>query len=756
MRTRTLAWKSVDPTAALRLVALVGLTLMASIFFRPVFGTWSFFVPPVVGAVVACLVVALVCDRFNLDNGFGAFAQLVTFCLVAPALINLSEAKFGLPLPSAWTALFRAAIEGPSRLLTSPIPARSEQELLIVPILGGWLGLTVGWLLARRGRAALALLGPALALIVALAFGPLEQSTLKAATFGFCVGAFAYFVLIDRLGGRRSVEHQSTVTQIRAFVPAGIVIAAVTGLAIAISSAVPFGRSQERFSLRAYRTPPFDVQALSSPLADYRKFLTPAYKNKVLFETSGEQPGNWRLATLSAYDGRVWSVGQGSVSEGQFELLGAKMDPRGARFVSGKTHKTTVRVLALDEPFLPLAGKGVEIDLPTSVRSRLRHNPISDVLVWADGTPIRVNYDLRWKSVGSMNASSVTSESFDNSEIVGGLEGLPEQIRQFALETTEGATSDGQRAALLQKRLREGFYSLNARPGHSYGATNAFLADPTRMVGNEEQYTAAFATLARSLQIPVRVVVGFEPVKSSSKSVEVRGADIRTWAEVKYTGPGWVRYDVTPPKSRSPKPRAAENDDRVDAPPPNFDPLPQPLDQQEGQAAPPKKSAEKKLAKRFEVPVVVKVGASIVGVPMIAGASLLAGLSLLKSRRRKRRRGQRSPNGQIAGAWDEVLDRLQESRRGLPSSATFSEAVSLLDRDDPERPLLADIAARAERAVFAAEAPTESHSTEIWTLVDQFRSAIRGRKSRLERLRLTAQLGPLSAQRSPRNLRSLT
>jgi hypothetical protein len=62
-----------------------------------------------------------------------------------------------------------------------------------------------------------------------------------------------------------------------------------------------------------------------------------------------------------------------------------------------------------------------------------------------------------------------------------------------------------------------------------------------------QQYASAFATLARSLGYPTRVVVGFLPgAAAEGGGYVVRGTDAHAWPEVYFAEFGWVAFEPTP------------------------------------------------------------------------------------------------------------------------------------------------------------------------------------------------------------------
>src|SRR5918994_7343959 len=107
------------------------------------------------------------------------------------------------------------------------------------------------------------------------------------------------------------------------------------------------------------------------------------------------------------------------------------------------------------------------------------------------------------------------------------------------------AASDSPFEALvaIQNRLRgpEFRYSLDVEDS----ASDDYLLDflNRSRTGYCQQFSAAFAALARSLGYPTRVSVGFllgETDISTPDRFVVRGKDAHSWPEVYFQGYGWV------------------------------------------------------------------------------------------------------------------------------------------------------------------------------------------------------------------------
>ncbi len=104
-------------------------------------------------------------------------------------------------------------------------------------------------------------------------------------------------------------------------------------------------------------------------------------------------------------------------------------------------------------------------------------------------------------------------------------------------------------AALVQvamERLRTGGYSYTLEPG-VYGRDTADEFWFDRKEGFCEHIASSFVILMRALDIPARIVTGYQGGERNSVDGlwVVRQSDAHAWAEVWQAGKGWVRVDPT-------------------------------------------------------------------------------------------------------------------------------------------------------------------------------------------------------------------
>ena len=122
---------------------------------------------------------------------------------------------------------------------------------------------------------------------------------------------------------------------------------------------------------------------------------------------------------------------------------------------------------------------------------------------------------------------------------------------------TARTSTDFERALILEEFFRNagGFvYDASASTGHSSLEMEDWLLVPSSRnyrSGYCEQFASAMAVMARVLDIPARVVIGFAPGTTQTQSdgtevIVVRARDAHAWVELYLEGQGWVRFDPTP------------------------------------------------------------------------------------------------------------------------------------------------------------------------------------------------------------------
>jgi transglutaminase-like putative cysteine protease len=165
-----------------------------------------------------------------------------------------------------------------------------------------------------------------------------------------------------------------------------------------------------------------------------------------------------------------------------------------------------------------------------------------------DYTMTGVKLDLQGAELAgaSLSTTEVSSEYLDLPD------DLPKIVEDLAFGITADAGSRFDKAVALQNWFRDNFeYSLDEGPrGNGSDELTRFLTPGNGgRVGYCEQFAASMAVMARVLNIPARMAVGFlKPalVPGTDDVWEYSAHDLHAWPELYFDGFGWVRFEPTP------------------------------------------------------------------------------------------------------------------------------------------------------------------------------------------------------------------
>jgi transglutaminase-like putative cysteine protease len=123
---------------------------------------------------------------------------------------------------------------------------------------------------------------------------------------------------------------------------------------------------------------------------------------------------------------------------------------------------------------------------------------------------------------------------------------LSPAIAKLARDMTAGTRSPRDAAVRLTDYLSTTFRYTLAKPQTSMDPLDEFLFE--RRSGNCEYFAAALAVMLRTLDIPARVVGGFQRGEWNpyGRYFMVRLSDAHAWVEAYFDGVGWVTLDPSP------------------------------------------------------------------------------------------------------------------------------------------------------------------------------------------------------------------
>ncbi len=124
-----------------------------------------------------------------------------------------------------------------------------------------------------------------------------------------------------------------------------------------------------------------------------------------------------------------------------------------------------------------------------------------------------------------------------------------EATRRLAAQWTRTAHSDIEAVREIARMLRDSGqyqYSLEMSDPGQQAPLDAFLTRTHS--GHCEYFATAMVLLARSANVPARLVTGFSggEYNNYGKFLAIRSSDAHAWAEVWLQGRGWVTVDATP------------------------------------------------------------------------------------------------------------------------------------------------------------------------------------------------------------------
>ncbi|GAA2263640.1 transglutaminase [Streptomyces ruber] len=340
---------------------------------------------------------------------------------------------------------------------------------------------------------------------------------------------------------------------------------------------------------------------------------------------------------------------------------------------------------------------------------------------------------------------------------------LPPVVAQTARDVTADSANDYERAVKLQDwfAVSGGFtYDTEVQVGSGSSAIARFLRDKE---GFCIHYSFAMAAMARTLDIPARVAVGFTPGSPQGDgSMTVGLRDAHAWPELYFEGVGWTRFEPTPSRGTTPSYTQTEAPGSS-----NLPDVPQPT--QSASSAPsaaPSSSAsctpqEARLEPCGSESPQAGVGAGDDGPrpPAVAawalGGLAVAALPLLPMLWRMRTRAVRlaprgltgeGPAAHTLAVWQEVIDTAWD--HGIPpdESRTPRKAAARIVRlgrlDEPAAAALHRLAGAVEQVLYAPRPHRAPGLTEDARSVATALSAQAGRGTRLR-----ARLAPRSAVR---------
>ncbi|MET0496621.1 MAG: transglutaminaseTgpA domain-containing protein [Actinoplanes sp.] len=596
-------------------------------------------------------------------------------------------------------------------ILSSTWPVRDDPELYLIAATLVLIAAVAAVELLRNDLPVAATVPGLAVATLAQALAPATHGTALAAGVGLC-GCATLMLLSGRTGATRTGGGW-----IKAAAVSGGTILAAAAAVWFVAPGAADARTLDR-QLAEPESPPGVLNPLDEIADRLAEPGIPVFRNR-----PSAPVDRWPLIVLDTFDGDSWTTGAG------YRPLGARLGTQ-----TGQQH-AQVQVTGLTGPWLPTPGRVVSLTTADQAGQALVNEPTGAITAT---TPIR-RYDVGWRPERDTPGQLRTARTVPGPAAVSP-PGLPEPFADLARGAVGAGGSPFETALALENHLRARYRlaSGTALPaGHGYAQLDWFLHHSRR--GTSEQFATAYALLARSLGLPVRLVVGFRqpPRPDRDGFYTVRNGDVLAWPEINLDGPGWVALDPTAQTDSERKTAAADTGP--------VQPVPQPSVPVAEPSLPPSVAQQHLTRERDS-------GATpawwFAGAGLLLALLLPAGVPLVKMSRARRRRSGAAA-AVVAGAVAEVRDRLRDHRVAVSRGATLREladTAAVLGAD--ARTALADLAGCADRALWSGRRPQPSEAAEAWFAVATVSSSLR-RLPLPTRIRAAVHLGSFRAGRRP-------
>jgi transglutaminase-like putative cysteine protease len=269
-----------------------------------------------------------------------------------------------------------------------------------------------------------------------------------------------------------------------------------------------------------------------------------------------------RAATYDIYTGRGWDQSAGQEREVPPEqLLFPKGAPEAPTLNAFDIQTIEVAIEQPSSRTLFTAGYPIKAYVPVRI-VETGNEQFLGAMKATTSIPKGSSYSLT-VALSEATVSQLEQAGTDYPEAVTrlylGTSGLTDRTRDLARRVTRGAANPYDRAVLLAKFLqgKDFTYRTNVQlpTDPNQDAVDFFLFDPEHgRIGFCEHYATAMVELARSLDIPARMAVGFAPGQriqappgaiDTSITWQVRLKNAHAWAELYFPGYGWQIFEAT-------------------------------------------------------------------------------------------------------------------------------------------------------------------------------------------------------------------
>lgn len=673
-------------------LGLLALALGTAAGFTRLFLGWSFF-RSLLPLIVLAWLSALVLRRLRVASLVAIPVHLAVGVLALTVRFAPGTHTLGIPSGHTLSTLSDAVDASFSEFsrLVAPVPVTDGFLVVIAAAL--WLFALFADAAALRYRGVVQAAIPHTAVFLAIGVLARESGRTGAAAW-FTAGLATYAITqVVRLSlDRRWVDGQSW-RGARSLAGQAALLGVVAVLTGALLGPLMPGGTEPVVDLRELGRGN-GPRTVVSPFVGIRSLLGPR-SDQVLFTVESPEPAYWRLTALEQFDAvrQIW------VSSGTYSRAEGRLPQTPSARVLGREVTQEVSVEALGGLWLP--GAYVPEEITSSDPISFDAGSASIILDEDAQGPVSYSLTSRVPEFASALERRRSAGPGDVDEVHLETPPMSGTTRDALDQATAGMFTDYDRMLGLQRWFRTQFsYDEGVDFSGESDPLEAFL---TERRGFCQQFSSAFALLARELGLPSRIAVGFTPGdpdrQDGRDAYVVRGRHAHAWPEVYFEDIGWVPFEPTPQRGN---PQATEHTgvSPQQAEPPEESPTTTAAPGSEQGSSDSTQPTTTAPRDRGEIestggepggePGDERADEGVVWTPVLVGLAVLVvvGLAVLIGRRRgaSPRRG-RDERAQVASAWHDALralSRLDLQPQESETPLEFTRRVDLTLRRTAE------------------------------------------------------------------------
>jgi len=715
------------------------LTAGAALALARVLAGGSWIVPVLIAAALPAALLTFA-ERRHWNPLIAVGVALVVGTWLTMFVDDPSETFAGFPTASALATFGHDLGRSPHVLRSAVVPVPAVGAALMLSVLATFVAALATELIARRLDAPIGAIGPSIALFVVIS--ALGSGRWAPTTALYALVVVEYLVALHHfeMESRRTWFQSRRTRRSHLFAGGAAAGAIAVAAAIALGPGVPGAHGGAWIKYRSLGSGAgSSILNVTSPLVSVRAKLTGTDSSVEVFSVRTTEPKGdyWRVIALDQFQDDGW--GLNSDQRSASKLPGPTNAP-GTKLVTETFHLGPI-----DAHWLPAAYRPVHIDAPGSEvlpgsTSLFLDKPISGL-----------TYHVR-SEISNPDPATLEAVTDADLQAMSAETALPRDFsaraRQYAQEVTKDAPTPYQKGLALMTALRSApfVYDQTVDLGTSANALDKFLFQTRR--GFCEQFASAFAELARSVGLPTRVAVGYQPGTLGSDGLwHVQEKDAHAWPEV-WLGPkiGWYRFEPTPgrtdpitglggPVSGS---GGSGPTTTTSAPAQSNTPTTVALAPVAPGSHFPQQTPNSSTTPSRTRAHVITVAAVALAALIVAFIALVAALAIGAWQRTRRRRHDPDVRRRVLGAWTEALERLSAAgirRRPATTSLEFALRQAPALGAGAAGPPLMSLARLHTSAMYSPDPPSTADADEAWSEVDAIAAALRGSVPLTTRLR---------------------